>query len=163
MCKKWFKAAIVSTGLTSALVGLLVLAGWYTGNESLIQLYSAFSPMYHTTALAFFISGTGLLLSVSGYRRSALTCGAVTGVIGILTLMQYGFNITFDLIELPLYPSSFPAQMAPNTATCFVFAGSALFLCGLHNMTWRPKLLGLRFDNHNSWNDCSLRPPYRHH
>jgi len=143
MRKRWFKAAIVSTGLTSALVGLLVLAGWYTGNESLIQLYSAFSPMYHTTALAFFISGTGLLLSVPGYRRSALTCGAVTGVIGILTLMQYGFNITFDLIELPLYPSSFPTQMAPNTATCFVFAGSALFLSGLHNMTWRPKLLGL--------------------
>ncbi len=143
MRKCRFKTAIVATGGISALLGLLVLAGWYTRNITVIQLHPSFVPMHYTTAIAFFISGTGLSLSVSRYRRPTVACGALTASIGLLTLVQYGFNVHFDLIELPFIPSSLPAQMAPNTAICFIFAGSALFLIGLHSITWRAQILGL--------------------
>ena len=54
-------AIVVLAGLT-ALLGLVVLIGWFTHNEVLLQVCPGFVPMQFNTALGFFISGAGLLL-----------------------------------------------------------------------------------------------------
>lgn len=118
--------------MLSCLLGLLVLIGWHTHAEVLIQVSPAWVPMQYNTALGFLLSGIGIFtLSHKKWHRLALLCGILIGSIGFLTLLQYLLNIDLGIDQLfmehyILTKTSHPGRMAPNTALTFTLFGIAL-------------------------------------
>ncbi|MDH3975837.1 MAG: ATP-binding protein, partial [Deltaproteobacteria bacterium] len=116
-------------------LGLTVLIGWYTGAVILIQVYPAFVPMQYNTALGFLLSGTAILALLHRYSPVAIACGSVVALIGILTLIEYLFNVNLLIDELMMkhyvgVKTSHMGRMAPNTALSFTLAGFAVIIMG---------------------------------
>ncbi|MFQ5642279.1 MAG: response regulator, partial [Thiogranum sp.] len=123
-------------GLTSLLLGGVVLLGWYTRNTSLIQVNPAFVAMQYNTALGFLLSGAGLLALAGKALRTTTVLGGITLLIGVLTLIEYvsGIDLHIDQLFMQHYiavGTSNPGRMAPNTALCFSLTGSALLIGAL--------------------------------
>ncbi len=123
--------SIVLASLT-AVLGCIVLIGWYSHNETLIQVLPAFVPMQYNTALGFLLCGVALLaLPLTGGRLSNWL-GIIVSLIGILSLFEYifGVNIGLDQLFMEHYitvETPYPGRMAANTAFCFTLSGIAMF------------------------------------
>ncbi len=146
---------IVMAGVFSTALGVVVLFGWYTGSTTLIQVLPTFVPMQYNTALGFLLCGLGLLMAVvpdeymSRHSQITIVCGSLVAVIGLLTLIEYIFEVNLGIDQLLMkyyvdFPSSTPGRMAPNTAVCFSFTGIALLIMTipLHRLKPRPMILG---------------------
>lgn len=115
------------------LLGILVLMGWFVGSDTLIQINVAFAPMQFNTALGFFLCGSGFLLIVLEKRWIAIIPGALVFLVGLLTLIEYVFDVNLGLDELFMTHTittltSHPGRMAPNTALSFTLTGIAIIL-----------------------------------
>ena len=113
--------ALALSALLSGLLGLVVLAGWYTHNVYLIQVHPDFVPMQYNTALGFFFYGLGAGLLFLGQGLPARICGGLVAAIGFLTLLQYAFGWDLRIDQLLMehditVKTSHPGRMAPNTA-----------------------------------------------
>lgn len=137
-------------GLISAVLGLVVIAGWYTGSITLIKVVPSFSAMQFNTALSFLLCGIGLLSVAFSKPRLASICGIAVSLIGLLTLIQYIFGINLGIDQLLMRDymasslSSHPGRMAPSTALNFALTGaSLLIISGFLRPRQRPPVLGL--------------------
>lgn len=137
-------------GLISAVLGLTVMAGWYTGSITLIKIVPSFSAMQFNTALSFLLCGIGLLSLAFSKPRLALICGIAVSLIGLLTLIQYIFGINLGIDQLLMRDymasslSSHPGRMAPPTALNFALTGtSLLIISGFLRPRQRSLVLGL--------------------
>ena len=115
--------AKIMAGL-SALLGVVVLFGWYTQNITLIQIHPTFVPMQYNTALGFLLCGIGILSASFNLNRVAIVCGGTVCAVGVITLAEYvfGVNLGIDQLLMEHYitvETSSPGRMAPNTALCF--------------------------------------------
>jgi PAS domain S-box-containing protein len=122
--------------LFTAMLGVVVILGWHTGNALLIQVHESYVPMQYNTALGFALLGLGLFFVLLGNRRLILLSSAVLMLVGILTLFQYIFDISLGIDQLLMehyirVETSHPGRMAPITALCFSISGTALFLGAL--------------------------------
>src|SRR5258708_6272887 len=131
----WETPWISLAGAITAVVGVIVLAGWCAHNLFLIQLAPSSAPMQRNTALGFVLSGAGLLLCVRGerWRGAGQVCGLAVGMLGLLTLLEYLFalNLRIDQLLGPglvLVKTSNPGRMSPLTAIGFVLTGSSIAL-----------------------------------
>lgn len=123
----------ITMGGLSTVLGLVVLAGWYSHTEVLIQVLPAFVPMQYNTATGFLFGGVGLMAIVLSYPRVAVACGALVAAVGILTLVEYIFGVELGIDQLMMkhyimVKTSHPGRMAPNTALCFSLTGIALLV-----------------------------------
>ena len=123
------------------LLGLTVLAGWYTGNTTLIQVQPSFVPMQYNTALGFLISGVALLAVLNDRKKAARWSGGIVAAIGILTLFQYitGLSLGIDQLLMEHYittETSHPGRMAPNTALCFSLTGLTTYAVTRRDPNW---------------------------
>ena len=117
----------------SAILGLLVVIGWYTRNETLIQVVPYYAPLQFNTALGFLLCGMGLLAVTYRKVLPATVCGAAAAALGALTLFQYLANVNLGIDSLLFDPyitveTSHRGRMAPNTATCFLLSGLAVVI-----------------------------------
>ena len=124
---------VIATGGISVMLGLVVLVGWYTHKEALVQVHPAFVPMQYNTALGFLLCGLGLLCLRFGRLPFTAICGGMVAAIGLLTLVEYifGADLGIDQLLMEHYittETSHPGRMAPNTALCFLLTGLALLL-----------------------------------
>lgn len=121
--------------------GLLVMLGWVTGNELILQVAPAWTPMVPATAVSFVFAG-GALVAITlamtragqaerdgdaeRWRRLAMALGLVVALIGARRLVYYvmGWPTTGDMLGFA--PHVGPGQMAFTTATGFFLAGGAL-------------------------------------
>ena len=87
-------------GVLVALLGAVVLAGWYSGNKTLVQVLPTFVPMQYNTALGFMLCGFALIALFLGKKKIMLILGAVAGTIGLLTLFQYISGVSIGLDQL---------------------------------------------------------------
>ncbi len=71
----------IAAGCLVAALGLIVLAGWYTGQTALLRIHSPFAVMRYSAAFYFLLSGTGLLLLflLAGAVRLAQTARGRVG------------------------------------------------------------------------------------
>lgn len=127
------KTGALVCGGFSALLGLVVLVGWHSHTEVLIQLHPMLVPMQYNTAIGFLLSGLMLLAHGRDLRAPALTFAVIVAIIGMLTLLEYVFdaNLGTDQLLMQHYitvQTSHPGRMAPNTALCFSFTGIAIAL-----------------------------------
>ena len=118
-------------GGISALLGVIVIAGWLLHIPSLIQVLPTYVPMQFNTALCFLLVGVGLLSTKYRWRNIVIITGLIVGTIGVLTLVEYIFAVNLGIDELLLkhyitVETSHPGRMAPNTAICFCLVGFAI-------------------------------------
>lgn len=139
---------MIAGGITSTLLGVVVLIGWYTHNLTLLQISPNFIPMHYHTALGFLLCGLGLLAVALGRPWLTRICGGIVLMIGFLTLIQNIFDAKLGGNRLLTSPDiqinvPYPIVMASSTALCFVFAGVALLLTGIPlRLKQRPLILG---------------------
>lgn len=131
--RRALRTLIRVSAVVSAALGLSVMYGWHSGNQTLVQVMRPFAPMQYNTALAFFFCGAGLLGYVSHRFRLTLICGSIAGGLGFLTLLQYIVGVNFGIDELLMtayitVQTSHPGRMAPNTALSFLLSGIALLI-----------------------------------
>lgn len=135
------------------IAGLLVMLGWVTGNERVLQVMPAWTPMVPATAVSFVLAG-GALVAITRamtrtgpaegagddgerWRRLAMVLGFVVAVIGARRLAYYamGWPTMADMLGFTQHVG--PGQMAFTTATGFFLAGVALVV------TARKKFFGI--------------------
>lgn len=131
--RKYTGVCTLLGGLLSALLGAVVVWGWYSHNTELIQILPAFVPMQFNTAIGFLLAGIGVLALL--YRASglALCFGLLVALIGLLTLTEYilAADLGIDQLAMQHYitvATSHSGRMAPNTALCFSLVGFALLV-----------------------------------
>ncbi len=127
------KKVVFSSGSLSLLLGILVLIGWYTDTATLVQILPSLVAMQYNTALAFLLCGISLILLLNNKKTLGIVFGLPVGIIGLLTLTEYFFDVNIGLDELFMEHSitvatSHPGRMAPNTALSFLlfYIGSIL-------------------------------------
>jgi len=141
----WLNAVAISAGALTALLGVVVIFGWHTGNTNLVQVLPTFVPMQYNTALGFVLCGFGLLFALFGKSRLAVVAGALAATVGGLTLIEYVFGVNLGIDQLfheheITVKTSHPGRMAPNTALCFTLVGLAVIA---RSLIQRPKLRSL--------------------
>lgn len=122
---------IVWTGISVAMLGLIVVVGWHLHIPTLIQILPTYAPMQYNTALSFLLCGLGLLSLTREWRHWGSICSIVVMGIGVLTLCQYTFGTNFHIDQLLMrheiqIHTSHPGRMGPNTAASFILMGIAL-------------------------------------
>lgn len=132
----WLRRLVVVTGSAGALLGLTVMVGWLVGSTALTQIRPEFAAMQFNTALAFLASGLALAAVARGAFRAVRLLVVWPIVVGLLTLLQYAFDIQIGIDQLFLKTAatvgaSHPGRMGANTATAFVLVGLALWLTTL--------------------------------
>ncbi|MDA3898517.1 MAG: hypothetical protein PF482_20450 [Desulfobacteraceae bacterium] len=130
---KWVS---ICAGILSAILGMVVLIGWYTHNANLIQVHRTFVPMQYNTALGFLLCGMAMVLILLEKFRPAALLASIAGLIGLLTLAEYLFNINIGIDQLFMkhyitVQTSHPGRMAPNTALCFVLTAGYILMMQL--------------------------------
>src|SRR6185503_5826772 len=123
-------------GFAVSLIGLLVLSVRLLGIEQLNNTFAGLSAMEANTAIAFITAGLSLWLRGSTSAKmqtAAQVLGAITGLIGLLTLGEYlsGRNFGIDeLIFKDLAASGMlhPGRMSFMSALNFTMMGMALLL-----------------------------------
>ncbi|MTJ10034.1 PAS domain-containing protein [Anabaena sp. UHCC 0204] len=121
-------------GRITALIGLVVLLGWIFDLEILKSVLPGLVTMKVNTAVGFLLGGTSLYLENKSikYKPISLVLAVIVLLLGLLTIIQYGFNINLgiDQIIIPepenAIATSSPGRMALNTALCFFLLGLAL-------------------------------------
>jgi PAS domain S-box-containing protein len=128
--------------LASAILGLLVLAGWAFDVPLMKTVFPGLVSMKANTALCIVWAGLSLWLFAAqedGKLRKPFALGTsrilaiIVLLLGLATLCEYvfGWNLHIDQLlfkDLLPGPHSIPGRMAPTTAVSFVFLGCALIL-----------------------------------
>ena len=156
MTRLQHRSWVLIAGMLATLVGGVVLLGWALDIAALKSVLPGWVSMKPNTAVAFVLSGIGVLLtrprSMSNASESRTApqrsnpwsyagrfCALFAGLIGLLSLYEYafGWNPGFDQWLFPepagTVGTSHPGRMAPDTALCFV-----LFAAGW-DFTRRPR------------------------
>ena len=118
------------------IIGASGLVGWSFEIPTLTSVLPEFVTMKVNTAISLVLAGTSLLLQVCPTpprRRLAGLLSLLVAAIGVLTVVEYGFDIDLGIDQLlhrvPPGPgdSASPGRMALNTALSFAMIGAALF------------------------------------
>ena len=122
------------------LLSAVVIYGWYTRTNLLVQIHPRFVPMQFNTALGFGLVGLSLLLLNYQRKIFAKVCGSLLFILGVLTISQYVFDINLGIDELFIndhinIKTSHPGRMAPNTALNFLFSGVAIAFINRRQLT----------------------------
>jgi two-component system, sensor histidine kinase PdtaS len=123
----------------TVLLGCSVLLGWALNIGVLKTVVPHTLAMKANTALSFVLTGLSLTFQIEPYpSRRRLTaargCALLAASIGLLTLLEYLFEVDFGVDQLlladaPDARATFPpGRMAPNTALSVLLVGAALSL-----------------------------------
>lgn len=118
-------------------IGVLVLVGYALNHETLKSVIANAVAMNPLTAICFILAGIStqtLLTGKASWRRLGAVLAVFILLIGGLKLVSSVWGVPFYLDKL-LFPGQvnmpalgFVNQMAPNTALCFLFLGTSLWL-----------------------------------
>ncbi|KHD87868.1 MAG: sensor protein fixL [Bdellovibrio sp. ArHS] len=114
------------------LLGVSVMIGWWTKNDTIVKLHQDFAPMVFNTALCFAIFSLGFLFSERKDQKISKICSALVFLISGLTLFQYltGINVSIDKFFVePFMKEGLAAsgRMAISTAICFLILSLSRF------------------------------------
>lgn len=134
-------------------IGALVLAlavvetlGVHARTDALIQPQPPQGAVQYRVALAFALSGGGLLLLSASRRRAARLAGLLVMALALQALYEYAAQPAVPLDELLLDPliaghALVPAPMALNAALAFLLSGAYLLGVGISRASRRGILL----------------------
>ncbi len=157
-------------GALLALLGGVVMFGWWMQSSPLVSVLPGFTPMVFNTALCFVLAGSALLTPVSDavrYRRVTTAIGGVLAIIAALVLAEHLLQTNLGIDWAPLHAwlnDSNPnaGRMSSGTACGFLMSGAVLILATRVRRPWvgtlvRLLTLGVGF----SWAwRCTLPPGF---
>ena len=151
--KARFEKMVSVSGLAVFGIAVLVLIGWQFDIDILKTVFPGYISMKANTAvglLAFAISllliGLGSQAENQNKTKQPLAAGLIliATLIGVLTFVEYAFNINLGIDELlyadpeALKGQMHPGRLAPITAASFVLLGfGAFFARGLRKPSYR--------------------------
>ena len=121
-------------GLTLVVLGVTVMMGWIAAYAPAVRLHENFVAMVFSAALSFTLVGVAFLLPRNANNKPLhYMLGSFVCVIGALSLAgnMVDIDLGFDLHGFHRWLADGnlrPGRMAPNTALCFVLAGSTIIL-----------------------------------
>ena len=128
----------VVVGVIAAMLGILVLAGWFLDVPALKSVLPGFATMKANTALGIATLGISLLLTQYGVSAGRLgkVMAAMIAALGAVTLLEYilGWDAGIDqlLFAEPQTPANiYPGRPSHATAFNLMILGIAL-LCVFH-------------------------------
>ena len=133
-----YNAYFIRIGALLALaLSISVIFGWYTKNETLIQVLPTFAPMQFNTALCFLFSSVGLLSLSYSFRIIASISTLLCFIVSAITTSQYLFAMDFGIDELFMdgyiqTKTSHPGRMSPLTGICFILISVAMLQSKKH-------------------------------
>ena len=130
------------TSIAVVLIGCVVILGWIKDITVLKSILPGYVAMKVNTAICLILGGASLWLwhrrSPIKMRRAAQACAVFVLLIGLLTVIEYGFNLNLGIDQL-LFKTSMdpvgdtaPGRMAVPSAVSFVLLGLSLLLLSLH-------------------------------
>lgn len=143
-----------AAAITTAFLGLLVLAGWYLDIPMLETVLPGLPSMKPNTALCFVLGGVSLWILGAPRasrlaRHVARACAAAIALTGALTLSEhlFGWNLGIDELLFRDAPRSIgtssPGRMSPLSALGFVLDGAALLALSLPARAGTAQMLAL--------------------
>src|SRR5260221_6283829 len=138
-------------GALLALLGGVVMFGWWMQSSPLVRVLPGFTPMVFNTALCFVLAGSALLTPVSDavrYRRVATAIGGVLAIIAALVLAEHLLQTNLGIDWAPLHAwlnDSNPnaGRMSSGTACGFLMSGAVLILATRVRRPWVGTLVRL--------------------
>lgn len=134
-------------GSLAALIGLIALAGWAFGIDTLKSGLPTATGMKANTALAFLMSGVAVVVAAGAplarrRRAAALLLAGIVALLGGLSLAEEFLARDFGIDQLLFRdvggnPAAIvrPGRMSPATAYCFIGIAAALILSVLPDRT----------------------------
>ncbi|MDB9314884.1 ATP-binding protein [Spirulina sp. CS-785/01] len=129
-------------------IGCIVLVGWLFDIALLKSVLPGLVTMKANTALGFVLGGLSLwAIHQKPTRKNrwiALSSAILVLLVGLLTTLQYGFDVDFGIDQLLFKESvdavatASPGRMALNTALDFFILGSALLLLAIPRPNYLP-------------------------
>jgi len=118
-------------GVVCIALASLVIYGWYSQNQTYIQIHKNFAPMQYNTALGFLLCGMALIGITINKSIFVRIMGALVFILGTASLSQYLFSINLGIDELfvkAIYntKTSHPGRPSPITSFCFALCGITL-------------------------------------
>src|SRR5690349_18795024 len=117
-----------AAGILVSLLGLVVMAGWWTGQSRLVHLTPDYFPMLFNVALSFFAAGAALALPESRpalRKRGQQAAGLLVAVLALTVGLQDVLNTDFGIDQLFVtqwFDDGNPhrGRMAPLTSLGFI-------------------------------------------
>jgi len=137
--------AALAAGIITVTAGLLILAGWQFDINFLKTFGIGSVQMKPNSALGFLFAGLSLiLLNLKNKSKTtkivAYTFAGIVSLIGLLTLLEYIFQINFQIDQILFQDipgavlTLIPGRMAFNLALGFIIVGIALLSAGMQNL-----------------------------
>src|SRR5258708_14393645 len=138
-------------GALLALLGGVVMFGWWMQSSPLVRVLPGFTPMVFNTALCFVLAGSALLTPVSDavrYRRVTTAIGGVLAIIAALVLAEQLLQTKLGIDWAPLHAwlnDSNPnaGRMSSGPACGFLMSGAVLILATRVRRPWVGTLVRL--------------------
>lgn len=123
------------TSSLTAIIGSLVLWGWFTNNIDMIQVYTHSVNMQYNTALCFVAASTAIFALCKQYRVLTFLLGGFVLTIAFLTTLEYVFdtNINIDALFMPNvlnHQQGLSYRMSPNGALILGLTGISILTLG---------------------------------
>ncbi len=144
----WFQSFSRKASIAVALIGCIVILGWICNIAVLKSVLPGLVMMKANTAICLILGGGSLWL----WHRQPKTrmtyfagkvCAVLVILIGLLTLIEYGFNLDLGIDQIlfktsidPLNDTA-PGRMAVHTAVNFFLLGLSLLLLSIHHAKYR--------------------------
>lgn len=137
-----FRSFSQKASIAVVLVGCAAIVGWIQDITVLKSIVPGWVAMKANTAICLILGGTSLWLwhwqpRIAIIRNTAQVCAFFVLLIGLLTLIQYAFNVDLGIDQIffqtsidPLGDAA-PGRMAVHTAFIFVLLGLSLLLLNL--------------------------------
>jgi len=137
-----FQSFSQKTSVAVVLIGCIVMVGWFKDIAVLKSVVPGWVAMKVNTAICLILGGMSLWLwhwrrTTDITRRAAQICAFLVLLIGLLTLIQYAFNVEFGIDQI-LFKTSIdplgdaaPGRMAVHTAVIFLLLGLSLMLLSM--------------------------------
>ncbi|WP_242057884.1 MULTISPECIES: EAL domain-containing protein [Nostoc] len=137
-----FRSFSQKASIAVVLVGCAVIVGWIQDITVLKSIVPGWVAMKANTAICLILGGTSLWLwhwqpRIAIRRTIAQACALFVLLIGLLTLIQYAFNVDLGIDQIFFHTSidplgdAAPGRMAVHTAVIFVLFGLSLLLLNL--------------------------------
>jgi signal transduction histidine kinase/CheY-like chemotaxis protein len=142
-----YDAGNLAAGILVAGLGVAVLIGWYTGNQSLLRIQPSWVAMKANSALAFALCGAGLIGLRFRWRRLSQALGVIAALLGALVLLEHVFDVNLGFDQLLIADTqsgadAHPGRMAHVAAFCFALSGVTIVLLSRRRPP-RPAILAL--------------------
>ncbi|HTQ31329.1 MAG TPA: response regulator [Opitutaceae bacterium] len=126
----WLQRISIALAVALCVVGACILAGGSVHSGAAPQLATGIQSMKANAALAMFLLGAVLLALELGHALAAWLA-LLPALIGLLTLVEYGFHFNAGIDELFMHDQPFvditaPGRMHPMMAACALLAGAVL-------------------------------------